>query len=172
MCIGVPDNQGPRCNANPASSVRGTAHNGIVTRTPGCVTRTREVCHTDDSSVKTWGRSSLIRAWSYLGGVYVENWVTLSLVLAHEAPTSPSGAAQTRGWTQLLTLPLAVASGGICWDRGSGVPLDLWHAHQQISTFNPRTRHAHASKWFSPGRRTWPAENPQRRPDLGISWNV
>ena len=24
-----------------------------------CVTRTREVCHTDNSSVKTWGRSSL-----------------------------------------------------------------------------------------------------------------
>ena len=34
-------------------------HSEDVTRTWSCVTRTREVCHTDDSPLKTWGRSSL-----------------------------------------------------------------------------------------------------------------
>ena len=53
-------------SADPASSVRGTAHSGVVTRTPGCVTRTREVCHTDDPSVKTWGRLSPHKIWVLL----------------------------------------------------------------------------------------------------------
>ena len=52
----------PKNARNVTHSVRHAGRSGDVPRTRVCVTRTRGACHTDDPSVKPWGRSSLPRS--------------------------------------------------------------------------------------------------------------